>query len=1075
MDRSTMYKSEKKEEDITNISRIANMSEFGVYSSDCKVLITKNLKYGVFWNENMVTIVDLDKKDIVSKYLNDMNQISSKIMKLKITDTNDCVYLKQSSNAYYLVISSIDFMGEHFELSFSDDILEFHYAESVRDTAEYVFLLNDKGDLKFIQNFFDLNQMIRANILKDTGLNPKILKSKCEMIFIEETDSFIMFFANGALINYSVSQNPESMKDEKAIFFEEVVNINKNESNINLGSNIYNLVKFHIIRIDEREESEDYMIDDTEHKMQTFLILIYTAYETDTIIDFYKIQTNKLVLHNRFVDIFKHKIIVDSYIFECIENSYLICALQEGEKIEFFKAVVLDMTNKDDNENPNQNTFTKITEYNEQQGLVCMKILGAYVNYYQSNRTLDEIPVDRSSLNLGQNDLNDFSINVYVRRILNINDNNFVCDCEIDSRANINQMNTSFFLGNANNEEINDDFYFENTYNIEKLNKALIQQYFDKIRLNIHSFLRREFLNIENKEIDFFLLSLIFNNKIFMIRNYIFLKKNNAEFLISNEKMLKTINLYFKNIQDVMFDKLDKHLDDPLFKDLNLKSNLEILIYIYKVIKSRLLSPLKKPYEIENSMQIEENKTIDEEIEKAEKLLLVLKIIRSYLNNIYLNKDNSSVELWISNIFIKRRTFLSKITGKPLENTSTILEIIWGNLEKYPNLKIILKNIMMSKYSKFQLFFYYFYYSFDLLLAKYTDNYKTFGTSRNLNISDQNLSESKNVSIDMKKTIYYIINDSNFRNELKTIFFELFDEYDNYKDICENLYCLDLNLLLQENDSSMFSIDTVILSKFFDLISSENLIKPSHNSNLTMFNLIISFLWGLNYKKEALLISRKLIQLSPELEDLRTQLKILLEQKLNQHAFIFLDCCFATLLYSPEFFKDEKDIKNKLTSLPEYVDYRSLAFTFFEHLLTHDELEFLLSLPFNSFDNELFMEFLESKEEYGVIKLIYLIKCNKVVYAKQFYNLKIKGNLNVSKEEKEIYERLIANLELLENNDMHYQKGNSIHTNYMNLKVNQIEKSARISTDTVMIKEDRKDCKDNNGKDFIINRFDNRL
>jgi hypothetical protein len=1073
MDRSTLYKTEKKEEDITNISRISNLSEFGVYSNDCKVLITKNLKYGVFWNENMVTIVDLDKKDIVSKYLNEMNQIVSKIRKLKITDTNDCVYLKQSSNSYFLVISSIDFMGEHFELSFTDEILEFHYAESVKDTAEYIFLLNENGDLKFIQNFFDLNQTIRANILRDAGINPKILKSKCEMIFIEETDNFILFFGNGALLNYSVSQNPESMKDEKAIFFEEVININRNESNINLGTNQYNLVRFHIINIDEREENEEDMIEDKENHMQTFLILIYTYCENDTIIDFYKLQSNKLVLHNRF-DSFKHKNIVDSYIFECIENSYLIIALQDGEKIEFQKAVVLDMINKDENDNPNHNPFSKITEYNEQRSLVCMKILGAYVNYYQNNKGADEIPIDRSSLNLGQNEVNDFSINVYVRRILNINDNNFVCDCEIDSKTNINQMNTSFFLGSTNSEEINDDFYYENTYNIEKLNKALILQYFDKIRLSIHGFLRREFLNIENKEIDFFLLSLIFNNKIFMIRNYIFLKKNNSEFLISNEKMLKTINLYIRNIQEVMFDKIDKHLDDQLFKDNNLKSNLEILIYIYKVIKSRLLSPLKKPYEIESSMQIEETKTIDEEIEKAEKILLVLKIIRSYLRNILSNGNNYNIESSISQISLKRKEYLSKIIRKPIENSNTILEIIWGNLEKYPNLKLILKNIMMSKYSKFQLFFYYFYYSFDLLLAKYTDNYKTLNTSRNLNISDQNLSESKTVSIDMKKTIYYIINDTNFRNELKQFFYELFDEYDNYKDICENLYCLDLNILLRENGSSTFTIDTVIISKFFDLISSENLIKPSHNSKITMFNLIISFLWGLDYKKEALLISRKLIQLSPEIEDLRTQLKILMEQKLNQHAFIFLDCCFATLLYDPDMFKGEKDIKNKLTSLPEFNDYKSLAFTFFEYLLTHDELDFLLSLPFNTFDNDLFMEFLESREEYGTIKLIYLIKCNKVVYAKQFYNLKIKGNQNVSREEKEIYERLIANLELLECNDMHYQKGSLNHTNYVNLKLNARDKLNN-SVDTFMIKEDRKDFIDNNGNYFITYRYNNQL
>ena len=73
MDQFSFQKNDKKEEDMQNISRIANLTEFGVHSSDSKVLITKNLKYGVFWNENMVAIVDLDKKDLVSKYINDMN------------------------------------------------------------------------------------------------------------------------------------------------------------------------------------------------------------------------------------------------------------------------------------------------------------------------------------------------------------------------------------------------------------------------------------------------------------------------------------------------------------------------------------------------------------------------------------------------------------------------------------------------------------------------------------------------------------------------------------------------------------------------------------------------------------------------------------------------------------------------------------------------------------------------------------------------------------------------------------------------------------------------------------------
>ena len=1070
MERNFFWKNEKKDDDLQNISRIANLSEFGVYSSESKVLITKNLKYGVFWNENMVAIVDLDKKDIVSKYMNDMNQTTSRIKKLKLTETNNCVYLRQSSNKYDLVISSIDFLGEHFELSFVDEILEFHYAESAKHTSEYIFLLNNKGELLFIQNFFDLNQMIKVNVVNDCNLDLNILKSKCEMIFIEETDSLILFFSNGIIINYSISQNPEMMKEDKGIYFEEFIYINKFDNNLNLGSNIFNLVKFHIIRIDEKEESQEMNIDEEMvSKLGTFLILNYTMYNSDTVVILFKIQSNKLISHNKYVDNFKHKVLIDSYVFESIEDSYLIVALKEEDKIEFHRAIVLEMTNQTEDNN-SINPFIKITEYKEQRTLVCMKILGAYVNYNQNFSVLEDIEEDRSFMNLGQKETDYFRINVYVRRLLNINDNHYICDCEIESNSLSNNQPSNSMIYNRNNasEEINDEFYFEYCFNVEKINNSLLQVYFEKIKVNLHTFLGREFLNIEKKEIDFFVLSLIYNNKIFMLRNYLFLKKENNEYLVSNEKMTKTVNPFILNIEKVIIETIDKNLNEPFLKDDNLKSYLEILVYIFKVIKSRLIVPLKKPFELEASMLQEESKELDSNIEKAEKLLLALKIIRSFLNNIYLQKENLAVEIWISNLFIQRKGFLKYQSALLSNNSSCILEVILGNSEGYPNIKLILKNIISNdNFSKFQLFFYYFYYIFDLLLAKNTDNYKNLNFSKNYNTSEQ--INSKSISINLQKTIHLILNDSGFKSNLKNIFEELYDEYEKYKDISETLYALDLNLLLQENGASLFNIDTQQLSKFFDLISSEKLIKPIHNTSHTIFNLIINFLCIMNYKKEALLISRKLIKLSPELEDLRTQLKILLDSNLNQHAFIFLDSCFASYLYSPENFKEEKDIMKKLKSMPEYKDYRSLAFTFFEHLLTNDNLDFLISLPFNTFESQLFMDFLDSKSEYVEIRLIYLIKKNKVLSAKQLFGREIKTNNNISIEQKDLYERLIINLELVQNNSVSYQKGLQSSLTHLNFKISDFDKTINKSVDTLVIKEERMDIQEKNGNHSFYN------
>ena len=1057
----------KKQEFLQNISRISNMSEFNIYSSESKVLISKNLKYGVFWNKSMVAVIDLDKKDVVSKYLNDMNQTTTKIKKLKLTETNNCVYLKQSSNTYDLVISSIDFLGEHFELSFTDEILEFLYAESVQHSAEYIFLLNNKGELKFIQNFFDLDQTIKVNILKDCNINANVLKSKCEMIFIEETDTLILFFSNGMIITYSISSNPEKMKDEKNIFFEEMINLNRNESSINLGSNMYNLIKFHIIRIDEKENSVNMNIDEEiELKRGIFIIFNYTVDQTDTVISIFNIHLNRLIVYNHFIDNFKNKTLIDSYLFESIENSYLIVAIRVGEKIELHKAVVLDMTDnrEDEDENNNLLTFTKITEYEEpNKQLVCVKILGAYINYFKNNEKISgEFEEERNSINLGQNEINDFSVNVFVRRLLNINDNHYISDCEIpnfpvNSDLSNNLLNMQYSA--SDEAELNDELYFEKCFDVEKINKDLLEQYFHKIIYNMHNFLKEKFLNISNKDVDFFLLSLIFNNKIFMLRNYLFLKKNNNEYLVSNEKILKTVEPLIITLKSVITDKIEVNINDPFLNDINLKSSLEILTYVFKVIKSHLMDPIRKPFESEETMQKEELQSANTGIENVEKLLLTVKIIRSYLNNVYHKEENFNEEKLITNNFHKRKNFLGKQSVKSL---SCVLEIIIGNIESFPNMKIIIKNILNDEnYTQFQLFFYYFYFIFDLLLTKYTENYKNLNNSNN---SEQMmLSEIRSTNFDLKKGICFILNDNKFRTEFKSIFIELLDEYEKYKEICETLYSLDLNLILKENNASLFTIDTLILSNFFDLVSSENLIKPTQNNQQTLFNLIINFLSVMNYNKEALLISRKLILLSPELEDLRIQLIILLESNLNQHAFIFLDSCFASFLYSPNNFKDETDIIKKLKAMPEFKDYKSLSFTFFEYLLNNDNLQFLISLPFNFIEKELFLEFLNSKSEYEEVMLCYLLKSNKVVSARLYFDQKIYSSSTVSSDQKAIYSGLICDLELIENNSNAYHKGKLVNNTHYNFKVDGLEKSSKKSLNTILINEEKMDFYNKNG------------
>ena len=204
------------------IAKIKGLSEFGLNLDECQIILSKDLRYGIIYTETSIVILDLKKKSLISKFSSEKN---SRISKLKINYRNTLSYIRRGSDGTKIVTISIDFIDNFFEWPVSGDILDYVYVEGIEKDTDYLFTLYSKGDLEFHCSGLLSFYVKKVNILKDAGNKIKNLEVNF-MEFVEETNNLLIVLSNGALFNYSVSDDPEndpqSENKTKTFSFEEL-------------------------------------------------------------------------------------------------------------------------------------------------------------------------------------------------------------------------------------------------------------------------------------------------------------------------------------------------------------------------------------------------------------------------------------------------------------------------------------------------------------------------------------------------------------------------------------------------------------------------------------------------------------------------------------------------------------------------------------------------------------------------------------------------------------------------------------------------------------------------------------
>jgi len=520
---------------------------------------------------------------------------------------------------------------------------------------------------------------------------------------------------------------------------------------------------------------------------------------------------------------------------------------------------------------------------------------------------------------------------------------------------------------------------------------------------------KNKFFNISsdfNKPDIMYLLILIHNNNLIILKNLLS-RKFNDQYIIPNDIIFQAANdIYYTYLKEQIFQNLNKNSINPdFFYQDNLLKILKTIMELFKICRKRNLTSYHTPFPTEKDIVNDNSSFINKLLEEIEKVILIIKIIRSYNNNIYLN-DESRHKL----ILDKIHSYMENKNRYPF----SFFELVMLNdyKEIYPFWKILFINFFINiksdiyyepegdinfYFSKLQLFFYYYYVVSDLI----------------------NLS--------------YSINDVN--TNIESYFVEMKEDYDEYADICYLLYKLD------DADRSRNKIDMILLSKFLNYLNGQtfNYLLPKNMVNkLQVNNFHITFIGMLKnagYITEAIELSKNMNYAQ---EDIYSHLDILLKLNLYHLAYQFVSYTFSSLV-SPEEIITE-NITESIAKSKEYHNSKELYFTLFKTLIENNQIKFLLSIPFNFIENRILKDFLFINKEYEEILFLYNVSIKNVKESDSTYK-KIPDI-----DTKPLYRNLLIDLKILFYEDCEteskYKKFDNVFKIDYNL--NKINKRSKI-------------------------------
>jgi hypothetical protein len=1014
---------------ILDLNRIKNLTEFGINIKECTVEFSRNKNYAIIYTDEYLAITNLDKKTVESKYSNDKNGRISKVKFLGRSIT----YLNQKDNLTHIVITNLGSLGEYYEYTTNDVLLDYLYIESDGLFQDCLLTVNSKGDISAIR---DLKKVKSVNIVKDTKL-PLGGMAVSHIEYIRPTMNLICILANGAILNYSLGLEEEVVLNYIDHTHIDGLNVTESIYAKPLSGFVVTSCKYakSNLEYENYEMSKTYsqIVKSQEDSDRILFYISFIRKETNegvacinSYLGFFGIEAYGLTYHNRIR--FPKSEILDSYLYrsnnENIDDilpSYLVIATRiqsdrgknkiQVHSSDFFCC----FKSSDDSLNP----FQVINEFDDDlRNILELAILSVYISPKTeviSCCNIDEY--DKMSVISDKNKYNRsrYTVNVILRLLENYNNYElYLNDTDIRQR----KERDANILTSDVNEYISKGYSSNECFKVEVYNTIL-----------------REYRNFEITEdnrskVDFFILLLIFNNNLSNIKIYLS-KKKDKEYLVPNENIFFTSNALFNAIKLNIYNSVKSNNEDnQFFVDNKLYTSLLIIRELFKISSNRISVNYHKPFQSEENIISEDKVSITKALEEVEKIILLIRIARSYIFHI-IDKEESQCNEVIGALHERLRLRKEAQGGESKLYFELIMLSDYKDI--YPFWKVIFINSFIQifnddkdkpdgqvnmYFSKLQLFFFYYYVASEYL------NYKS---------SDQVFTDN--------------------RAGIKKFFIEMKEEWLEYSALCFNLYRLDMGLN---------NLDLSVVSRFLRILNKQNLqnsIRKMNPTNIHFNSTLIKKLKDSGFKREALELSKQFIPVIHNEEDLKAHLDILLENGLINLAYQFLNYSFTFLLEHHDL-SDPMKLQASLTT-PEFNKVKILYFELFERLVRNGNIDLMLSLPFNFIENILIKIFLTSNRDYEEVLYLYYNKLGLCKEAVNTYSKILDNNTKIP-----IYQNILIDLDLLHNQklqfeDQHRRHGNLFKVDYyinkqkeakgvINVPMNRVDESIILGKDAYL-------------------------
>jgi hypothetical protein len=1034
------------EEDFED-NQIKGVSELKIDITKCSNILTEDLKFTVYYDDNNLLVVNNLEKTLISKKI-----FTKKIEKIKVYPKNFISYLLNDDEGSTIITTHIDCIEDNLEMKRPFRIVDYLIFNFLAPLEFYLYL-NSNGDIHFCRNAEIISR--NTNILRDVNIDRNIVfkvEDICKIFYSEETQNLLFFFFQGKMLYYYIDTSAFEPYDNQNFNN----NISKQQQSILIYIGFSTLIKLDILQSSAQSDYceittvrtfgqqstlsniiDYYLIVGFNHskvfdKIKVFFFIkakleLVGNYKSDPI-NAYRLEALRSSIHNansfNFLVPYKGKI-DDLNLFDLILfNSNF--ALNQKLSQKFPNLILYVMKSKNEG-----NFYFYISSLKN----FLIKNVAVEPEYF-SNFILDgkvNSILNLSTMGIFNNDFTDKNIDfskfcvsirttyaknknqVYVLDDILLNDDiktekKNIRNYDYNMIAAMDPLDYFEFYQKIVNE-FNELANFELNFKNRIIDLFKFNLYIDDIQLS--SF---EEINSIYK-FDLYLACLIFSNDYLAIKNYLSImdpKKEDFPF-VNNEKLFFTVKImYTKIIEEIITKQQQNFINPKFFSNTKLLEVLRTLSKLLYVNKSRAENSIFKPYNLEKEILVENSNAISQLIEKVESTITIVKIYKCISSGKNKLIDFSAFE---KHNFPYFYAFVALVFPKVEKQILPEINLFYTNYLKgfldlqskedidnpfyiQDELNLVLKNSIYV--SKFLLFFVFSYYSILSEVLKLTEN---------------------------NQAVYYslILTDKNLSNQIKSNITSLFkselsEEINCYFDLVFSIFLLDYNSNLKSNQIySEMNIKTNLLSDLILVLNKENYSFSHIIGSASTFN--SSFLANLikdeNFQ-EALVISKCIIPYYKEYEELLCQLKIFMHMDLLNMGFQFINDCFAFLIKLPSanynyIFHSETSIKKFFEEFKKddnFLILTSLYQEFFKFLIKNNKIELLFNLPLNIIERYILKLLILSEGKLEHLIILYYMKIKNIHAAEISFN-DIKSSGNIDEENFNIYAKFIKAMKFI--------------------------------------------------------------